>query len=134
VIADVHFRVQCDAECVPISFSMSDHDAADWNDRTLWGYGFSYVFRKSIYSRAQFDRSMDTRQDFAFVTECRRAGIRMGCVPDEHGLVVHIIHNSNTSRAFPNYRLPRFMMSKVFGPDLQKYVARSAPNHVPTAY
>ena len=96
----------------------------DWIDRTLWGYGFSYAFRKSVYRVAQFDPLIDRKQDYPFVVACRQAGLRIRAIADVEGLAIHVIHDSNTSRAFPNYRVPAFLLASLFGSDASAWCMR----------
>jgi hypothetical protein len=95
---------------------------ADWLDRNLWGYGFSYVFRRRIYDAASFDIALNKGQDYPFVSECRRVGVELRAFRDNSGLALHILHGSNMSRSFPNYHLPAFMLEGIFGPGITPYV------------
>ena len=42
------------------------------------------------------------------------AGFQARYAADAEGLALHVIHKNNTSRAFPQYVLPDFMLSKYF--------------------
>lgn len=90
-------------------------EGAEWLDRNLWGYGFSYVFRKRIYGDVTFDVTLNKGQDYPFLTSCRRQGLILDAFPDITGLVLHTMHGGNTSRSFPNYRLPFCFLEKFFG-------------------
>jgi glycosyltransferase involved in cell wall biosynthesis len=74
------------------------------NDVTRWGYGFSYVYRRSLLSAARFP-DVDRREDYGFVRQIRRVGARLKQVSDYADLVWHTIHGSSTSVCFPQIRL-----------------------------
>ena len=119
--SDVHFRLGDGQLPRPVLFSSLPIAGEVGLDRTQWGYGFSYVFRRSIYGRARFDCGMDKGQDYAFVRECRRHGFTVGGISDETGLALHVVHGENVSRVFPNYRLPQFVGRHLFGDVLDRY-------------
>jgi glycosyltransferase involved in cell wall biosynthesis len=79
-----------------------------------WGFGFSYAFRKSLTSKVRFDHR-NWGEDYDFFLRLRAAGFRVDAVPDATGLALHIIHRGNTSRAFPQYRLPSHHLKQIFG-------------------
>jgi glycosyltransferase involved in cell wall biosynthesis len=80
-------------------------DRGAWRRNQLYGYGFSYVFRKSVYKLNKFS-GLDRGEDCAFLSDCEAAGRAIRFVTDYDGIAVHIVHRHNSSRAFPNYRLP----------------------------
>jgi glycosyltransferase involved in cell wall biosynthesis len=84
-----------------------------------WGYGFSYAFTKEAAVRTRFaDR--DWGEDYDFFLRLRDAGFSVDGEPDTSGLVLHIIHGDNTSRTFPQYRLPMHHLGPTFGKGLGK--------------
>lgn len=111
----MHIRVEANAAPRPVSMSGMGVHQADWLDRHLWGYGFSYVFRRTSYGVAAFDLALDHGEDMAFIRAARAAGWKMQTVPDEEGLALHVIHKGNTSCVFPNYHLPAFELRARFG-------------------
>jgi glycosyltransferase involved in cell wall biosynthesis len=119
-VDEIHTRV--DAAAAPRALSM--HGLGDgrdaWLERHLWGYGFSYVFRRDV---AAFDPALGHGEDLAFVNAARAAGRRVRAVPDERGLVLHVIHQGNMASVFPNYRLPEFLVERVFGATALRYLA-----------
>jgi len=82
-------------------------------DGTLWGYGFSTVWRRSIYPHVEFT-DMDHGEDLNFYRKVAAAGYKTTCAPDTEGLALHLVHNGNISRMFPQYVLPDFMVHKYF--------------------
>lgn len=92
------------------------------DDCNIFGYGFSYVFRKSVFDRVRFPDS-NFGEDYDLVLRMRDAGMRVKHVPDDQGLVLHMIHTSNCSRVFPQYRMPARWATNVFGPEVERYFA-----------
>jgi hypothetical protein len=86
------------------------------NMKTNWlGYGFSYVFRKSMWESAPFPL-VQYASDSAFVLAATAKGCRIAHFADTDGLCLHILRMDNMSRSFPQYLLPPFMLEKLFGP------------------
>src|SRR5581483_3553978 len=81
-------------------------------DDAQWGYGFSYVFRRAVLQAVPFpDRNHGEDHEFAtaVVKRFRSAGMQ-----DTDRLCLHVIHNANSSRAFPQRRLRRTMLAEMF--------------------
>ena len=118
-VDEVHIRV--DAAAAPRALSMRGlGDGRDaWLEKPLWGYGFSYVFRRDT---ATFDPTLGHGEDLAFVNAARAAGRRVRAVPDARGLVLHVIHTGNMASVFPNYRLPELLVERVFGANVLPYL------------
>jgi glycosyltransferase involved in cell wall biosynthesis len=120
-VLDAHYLVGPGEQSVIVKMPKASAERAEWLHRTLWGFGFSYVFKRRVYDRASFDVNMNEGQDLPFVADCRRHGFVLDAFPDETGLALHIVHTNNTSRAFPNYRLPPFLVSGIFGHRVDSY-------------
>lgn len=85
----------------------------NWVRPHLNGYGFATVWRRSLITEVEFP-DMNHGEDAAFFERAEKAGFRSAYAEDTEGLVLHIIHESNTSRMFPQYILPRFMLDRYF--------------------
>ena len=87
------------------------------------GYGFSYVFKKSMWETAPFPH-VEYASDFGFVSAAMARGCRLDHFADTEGLCLHILRRDNMSKSFPQYLLPDFMMEQLFpanlGPLLQE--------------
>ena len=105
----------------PVAFVTSTQFKPDFVARNSDGYGFSYLFRRSACGTARFP-DQNFGEDFVFLTELRAAGRRIAHLDDDQGLVVHILHNRNTSVIFPQYRLPALLAPRLF-PGLPAYLA-----------
>jgi len=89
-------------------------------DSFIWGYGFCYVFKKEIYPTVKC-AAMNHGVDYDFILKLRKEGFTMKELPDKIGLCMHIVHATNTSRMFPNYRIPEFLIPAIFGEDILNY-------------
>ena len=86
------------------------------NMKNNWlGYGFSYVFRKSMWQAAPFP-PVQYASDFGFIAAGLARGAKLEIFPDTDGLVLHVLRTDNMSKSFPQYLLPDFMLGKMFGP------------------
>ena len=77
------------------------------------GYGFSYVYRKDLWKKIKFeDRNLGEDSRFFDGAIKEKAQIKM--LQDTSGLCLHIIHNKNTSRSFPNHIIPKSLRNNYF--------------------
>ena len=81
------------------------------------GYGFSYVFKKSMWETAPFPH-VEYASDYGFVSAALAKGCRLDHFADTDGLCLHILRKDNMSKSFPQYLLPDFMLEKLFPADL----------------
>ena len=88
----------------------------EWVDSVMWGYGFSYMWRKSIFPRVDIDDITfeEVCWDWDFYLKVKEAGFQTVCAPDNEGLVIHIVHSGATTGMFPQYILPEFMLKDYF--------------------
>lgn len=105
-----------------VSISAMGGMSEEWVKENLWGYGFSYAFRRSLYAKVKFDVEKNWGEDKDFIARVLAAGFRLKGRPDQGGLSLHVIHSSNTSCVFPNYILPQFMAERIFGPSAVEYL------------
>ena len=81
------------------------------------GYGFSYVFKKSMWEKAPFPH-VEYASDYGFVAAALAKGCRLDHFADRDGLCLHILRKDNMSKSFPQYLLPDFLLEKLFPADL----------------
>lgn len=86
---------------------------AEHRQRNLLGYGFSYFHRKSVASAHPF-ADVSFGGDLPVVQGFLQAGGALRVLPDDTGMVLHRLHGSNVSAVFPQYRLPHFMVERLF--------------------
>lgn len=89
------------------------------------GYGFCYAYKKEVGLKCLFPR-ISYGEDLAFFRRVKKKGYAISLTPDTKGEVLHILHDTNTSGVFPQYRLPPFLLRHFF-PSISTYLA-SYPN------
>jgi glycosyltransferase involved in cell wall biosynthesis len=94
----------------------------EWESRQALGYGFTYLYRKSVHQSVRFDALLHHGEDYEFLKRVQASGARVKSVADHSGCVLHLLHGRNTSSSFPNYRLPAFLMDRLFGNGLREYL------------
>ena len=117
-IGAVHFALNVDGSIAP--YGEKDLSPG-FVTNNLWGYGFSYMFRKKIIEQVQF-QNMNFGEDFDFYQRLVKAGFKAGYIPDEKGLVLHMLHPNSTSRIFPQCILPNGLLHTLF-PGIKPYLA-----------
>lgn len=105
-----------------ITFVTSGQFTPDFAAKNVDGYGFSYLFRRGVFGGALRFPDKSFGEDLPFVQGLRAAGRSVRHVQDDAGLVVHLLHNRNSSVIFPQYRLPRGLAARLF-PGLPGYLA-----------
>jgi glycosyltransferase involved in cell wall biosynthesis len=95
----------------------------DWVRRNVYGYGFSYVYRKNLGAAARFPDTQAHDEDYSFAATLLRGSSRLLTVNDREGLLLHLTHAGGMSTIFPNYRLPHFLLRQLFGADAVRYLA-----------
>ena len=82
-------------------------------------YGFSCVYRKSVWSKSPF-ADMNLREDAQFAADAIRNNAKLLVLDGSDIACLHTIHPDSTSRCFASYRLPLFLLPKLF-PDPNAY-------------
>lgn len=80
----------------------------------VWGYGFSYVYRRAIWQACPFE-DVTHNEDGRFIEAAAAKGFGLTHRPDTRGLCLHLLHGSNASNAHAQYVLPPFMLVGTFG-------------------
>jgi len=63
----------------------------------LWGYGFSYMYRRFAATHASFPHT-NSGEDYVFLQSLRSAGLNAQLADHCAHLVEHVLHGHNTSR------------------------------------
>lgn len=105
----------------PVLNAFFNQTAPDTMKNNYAGYGFSYVFKKSMWETAPFPH-VKYASDFGFVAAARDKGCRLDHFADRKGLCLHVLRTDNMSKSFPQYLLPDFMMEKLFPADLSALI------------
>ena len=88
-----------------------------------WGFGFCYAYRRSLWEKNPFP-DQDLGEDRVFVEAARDAGFKLDIFPDTQGLALHIIRHDNISQCWPQYSLPNFLLTQIFGQDVLPMAGR----------
>lgn len=86
------------------------------------GYGFSYVYRREVWEAQPFSDDANWGEDTPFALAAARS-FRFAHFRDVRGICVHLLHGGNTSRCFPQYRVPTFALGWLFPAALEGYLA-----------
>jgi glycosyltransferase involved in cell wall biosynthesis len=101
----------------PVLNAFFNKEAPENMKNNYAGYGFSYVFRKSMWEKAPFPH-VKYASDYGFVAAALAEGCRLNHFADTQGLCLHVLRKDNMSKSFPQYLLPDFMLEKLFPADL----------------
>jgi glycosyltransferase involved in cell wall biosynthesis len=93
----------------------------------LLGYGFNYVFKKSLWGRYRFPH-VSSNSDTPFVKEVIAHGARLALLDDDSGLCLHILHANNVSACHPQHTLPDGLVAKWF-PHLSMAIRERMPGN-----
>jgi len=110
VMSPVHFYLSPSLPFQPVSTASF---APDFVRTNLNGFGFATAWRRSVVDAVRFP-DLDRGEDGEFFERVVSAGFQAGYAADTEGLVLHLIHETNISRAFPQYVLPDFVLGKYF--------------------
>lgn len=109
----------------PLQLADLSGNDADFTDRNLWGFGFSYVGRRHVFASAPFD-PIDGMEDYQFAKRVQAAGYAVRHVADGEGLALHVIHGANTSISFPQYLIPDALARHLFGAGAERLLGLAA--------
>jgi len=59
-----------------------------------------------------------------FLKAAGDAGFMVDLFPDTDGLALHIVRHDNIAQCFPQYRLPEFLLTRIFGPEVLAMASR----------
>jgi glycosyltransferase involved in cell wall biosynthesis len=88
----------------------------------VWGYGFSYWYLKSLAETYPFPPLSFGEDHHWVLNQLQPAGIPLKGLKDEAGLVLHLLHQNNSSTSFPQYFLPEWGIPQSFQGYLQPTV------------
>ena len=76
------------------------------------GYGFSYAFKKKVWEAVKFPK-IDWYEDCEFSLKAS-SQFKVDGFQDVRGVCLHFLHGASTSRCFPQYHLPSFLLQTLF--------------------
>ena len=81
-------------------------------EKTHFGYGFSYIFKKQVWEAVKFPAiNWNEDGEFSLHAQCK---FKVAGVHDTTGLCLHILHPHSTSRCYPQYHIPKFLFQRLF--------------------
>lgn len=83
------------------------------NTKGKKGYGFSFAYTKEVALTCRFE-DICLGEDFHFYEQVEKKGFSMLTYADQQARCVHMIHDSNTSSEYPQYRIPDFLVKDRF--------------------
>jgi glycosyltransferase involved in cell wall biosynthesis len=107
----------------PVLNAFFNQTAPDNMKNNYAGYGFSYVFKKTMWQTAPFPH-VEYASDYGFVAAALAKGCKLNHFADTEGLALHILRRDNMSKSFPQYLLPDFMLEKLFPADISALLDR----------
>ncbi len=79
-----------------------------------WGFGFTYVYRKSLWNELHFD-DQDHGEDYVFVQKAQNLGKICLNSPEHPHLVLHRLRSQGSSLIYPQKKLEASDAFKIFG-------------------
>jgi glycosyltransferase involved in cell wall biosynthesis len=76
-------------------------------------YGFSYVYEKSLMALSAYD-DVNLCDDESFIRPLVQAGCKVIAADDSEGSCLHLVHPQSTSRCFAAWRMPPFLLPRLF--------------------
>lgn len=89
----------------------------------LLGYGFSYVFKKSLWGPSKFP-AVSFKSDQPFVQSAIDKGAKLAVLDDDSGMCLHVLHEQNVSACLVQYVLPEVVVNKLF-PDFLAAIGKT---------
>ncbi len=90
-----------------------DEFPSDFIEKNLYGYGFSFMFQKHIIKEIHFP-AVNHGEDYHFCKFLIDQGYKAGFLTDSQGIVLHVMHEDNTSSIFPQHLFPTTLMHRIF--------------------
>lgn len=81
-------------------------DPQDWVNRNALGFGFTYVYRKTVWGTNTFGDTQWGGMDYDFAARALAEGARITLLASDGNLVLHVLHDANTSNIFPQRKIP----------------------------
>jgi glycosyltransferase involved in cell wall biosynthesis len=106
----------------PVLNAFFNKEPPDSMKNNYAGYGFSYVFKRTMWETAPFPH-VEYASDYGFVAAALAKGRRLDHFVDTEGLCLHILRKDNMSKSFPQHLLPDFMLEKLFPADLSALIS-----------
>jgi len=115
LVGDSHFNVSgWDEQVTRFDLAKLLPEPEEFIEANVWGYGFTFVFRKSLWEECPFE-DISAGEDGAFAKKTISLGKNVRHLPDEDHIVLHVIHRANISKIFPQYAYDRLAGPQMLG-------------------
>jgi glycosyltransferase involved in cell wall biosynthesis len=104
------------------AFVMKDEIAKNFADNHL-GYGFAYMYKKNVWMNAPFP-NQTWNCDGVFALEAQKK-FKLAGLKDSMGICLHVIHETNSSKSFPQYPIPDCLVENYFLPETIQQLKRN---------
>lgn len=84
--------------------NITDYSTASLPEKFVWGYGFSYVYKKSLAEEIPFE-DRDHGEDYLFVEKAIQSEKNCIYIADHPHLVLHTLHEKSTSGIYAQKQL-----------------------------
>lgn len=132
-IENVHFVIKGTSKAQPMidldSTFLEQSEKEKWTFENLWGFGFSYFYKKSLWKEFPFN-DMNFGEDYDFISRAKNSNKKIVHTPDWKHLVLHTIHQKNCSRIFPQYHHPSFLCSELLEKNSTPWLVTLSKNEV----
>lgn len=113
--------------CPPIDIRSHVADPQDWVNRNSLGFGFTYLYRRSVWGPTVFGDTQWGGMDYDFAAGAQAAGAQVVLLGGDGSLVLHVLHGANTSNIFPQRQIPVADALKLLGVQAAPWLAAPAP-------
>ncbi|AQA19539.1 hypothetical protein BST95_16160 [Halioglobus japonicus] len=96
----------------PLGLARKDLSNTHVHKEAYWGYGFSYAYRRHVAEQIPFP-DKNWSEDTTFILEAIEQ-FNCHAMKDQEGLVLQILHESNTSKSYPQHSMPGFAVAQFF--------------------
>lgn len=91
-------------EQIDVDETIDPQLSADMTDGWMCGFGWSYLYKRSLWERHPFPEDEST-EDIPWVRACRAAGAKIELISDLPHLALHTVHSRSESPNFPQRRI-----------------------------
>jgi glycosyltransferase involved in cell wall biosynthesis len=118
----IHFQVTGNSQMiVKIDPKKIELDRQDNYTKNLWGYGFSYMFRKSLWQQAPFE-DINFAEDYKFFEKAQSNGRKVLHIPDSQHMVLHTLHKQSSSCVYPQKQIDTSLALELLGPEAKPWL------------
>lgn len=115
VLEDSHYQLSGNSttnRLVNTASLFQDKEGVDqWKAANTWGYGFSYLYKKSVWKECPFE-DVYGGEDLRFILKTKALKKTLRHIPDSKHLVIHTLHEKSTSIIFPQRQIPCTILEK----------------------